>query len=252
MLNGFYMSAAGMITQAQRVDVIANNIANVNTTGFKKDAMTFSEMYNESIYERRSGDKINDVAYQMSGGVLLDSTNTLFSPGSFRHTGSDFNLAIQGQGFFKLANDEDVMYTRAGLFEVSPDGYLINYGNNLRVQNTNDSPIYVGGSKFKVLRDGTVLLDGAPSSRIKLVDFNNRENLRKVGSNMFRVIDQEPEQDVVQTNVFQGYLEESNADGISEMVELINASRAYQMNASFIQTQDGALRSTINTLGRVG
>lgn len=252
MLNGFYMSAAGMITQAQRVDVIANNIANVNTTGFKKDTMAFNEIYNESVYERRSGSKINDIAYQMSGGVLLDSTNTMFKAGSFRKTGSDFNLAIQGKGFFKLSDDEDVLYTRAGLFEVSPDGYLINPGNNFRVQNTNDSPIYVGGAEFKVLRDGTVLLDGTPASRIKLVDFNNTEKLRKVGNNMFRVIDEEPEQDVVDKNLFQGYLEESNADGISEMVELINASRAYQMNANFIRTQDGALQSAINTLGRVG
>ena len=252
MLNGFYMSAAGMIMQDRKHEVIANNIANMNTAGFKKDTLCFQEMLSENAYHNRPATQLNRVASDIGGGLLLDSTRTSFAQGSFRNTGSDFNLALKGEGFFKFSDGQKHRYTRCGYLELDAEGYLVSPADpKLRLMNTNDAPIYVGNSRFKVVRDGTVVLDGAPASRIKVADFADPNRLSKTGNNMFAAGEGQAEQNAVDYSLVQGYLEQSNADGISEMVNLIQASRAYETNATFIRNQDSALNAAINTLGRV-
>lgn len=257
MMRSLYTSATGMRAQQLNVDVIANNLANVNTTGFKRSQALFQDM----LYERvrtpgaSSGSGANiPTGIQVGLGTHLVSVAKIFTPGKPQQTGNQFDVWIEGNGFFKLTKpDGTEVYTQDGAFRlnvdgqvVNPDGYLLDGVNNISEEAT----------AVAIAPDGTVseTVNGTTSNKgqIKLYRFVNPPGLLSEGSNLF--IPSSASGDATEgtpgENGFgslrQGYLEMSNVEVVTEMVNLIVAQRAYETNTKAIQASDEMLQQANN------
>ena len=202
MVRGLYTSAVGMMTQMQKMDVVSNNIANSDTVGFKKDTVVVRS-FSEELSKRLDDPKYRLIKFNqgignMSLGVFVDEVYTDFSTGSFEETNGSLDCAISGEGFFAInvtnRNGDTVeRYTRDGSFTLDSE-------NNLR---TSDGNYVVGEGGNINIPNGVISIDAKGNifsnnefvDRIKIVDFSNKESLRKVGDNLYETIDESQEQD---------------------------------------------------------
>jgi flagellar basal-body rod protein FlgG len=227
-----YTSASGMVPGVKKQDLIANNLSNVGTTGFKKDRMFTREL---SVAEKKLTPKKSDWEQPMADRLFID-----FAPGTFDKTGNPHDLAIEGDGFFTLTDPEGNTYlTRSGAFEVNQEGYLSYPGGYLL--NGQGGPIQVGNSEFTVNQNGEVEIGGSITDRILPVTVPDVEKLDRIGGAMFSLpagIETSP---VPLAQIQQGYLEASNVDVVHEMVDMIITYRTYEANARALQQQDASL-----------
>ena len=257
MLRGLYTAGVGMTTQMKRMDVVSNNIANINTTGFKKDTAVTSAF--EDVLAKRTHDiedkkfppfarKVGDITY----GAFIDEVYTDFSQGSLRTTHGTYDLAIAGDGFFVVnttaANGtETERYTRDGSFTVDANGILVTKDGG-RVQGENGS-IEIPNGTVVVEANGGVFVDGELIDRIKMTDFEDKTKLRKYGDNYLTKTDDAAEIPFTGT-VIQGSLEASNVNSVKEMVDLITVNRTYEANQRIIQAIDTTLQRSAQDVGR--
>jgi flagellar basal-body rod protein FlgF/flagellar basal-body rod protein FlgG len=244
MPYGLYLSAAGADVQSRRIEILANNLANVDTTGFKRDLAVVQARYSETIEqgedEAGSG-TINDI----SGGVFLQETQTDHGPGPLKKTDIDTHMAIEGEGFFVIGQGQERLLTRAGDFSRSAAGQLVTHDGH-PVLNDEGEPISLDPTvPFRVRRDGVIEQAGAQFV-MALVKPVSLGDLVKVGQTRFRPladpIPVPPEQRSVRT----GFLEASGVRPTQEMMELIEASRMFEANVRMIQTQDESLDALIS------
>jgi len=255
MIRALWTAASGMQAQQLNVDVISNNLANVNTTGFKKSRIDFQDLMYNTLKapgtESASGIQI-PTGIQIGNGCRTVSTQKLFSQGDFTQTGNPFDMVIEGDGFFQvLRPDGSTAYTRDGALKVDSTGKIVTSdGFTLQPEITipdNATAITIG-------IDGTVTatITGQDSSttvgQIELAKFTNPAGLKSVGKNLFEATDASGS--VVtgtpgtegRGTVLQGYLEMSNVKVVEEMVNMIIAQRAYEVNSKSVQTSDDMLR----------
>jgi len=245
---GLYISAEGAAAQSRRLEVIANNMANTDTVGFKQDVATFQARYAEAIQLGRSspGDQsINNIG----GGVKTYGVTTDYSEGQFATTNREFDMAIDGKGFFHVQGDDGKVYlSRAGDFSLDAKGRLVTGENHYPVLDQQFSEITVDGDlPWYLTPDGFIVQDGGAKA-IGLSEPKSLDELEKVGNNLFRPtgkIDPVPLQD---RNVRQGFLELSGANPISQMMAMIESTRGFEANSRMIQAQDTAVGTLI---GRV-
>lgn len=287
MWRGLYTAATGMISEARRTDIIANNIANAATTGYKKDVAVHSEF--EPMLIKRVYDH-DDGGNAMFGDVTVDVTKfkgfsatpeerpgigTLglgdriaeiavdHAQGSFESTGNPFDLAIAGNGFFAIQTPDGIRYTRNGAFFRSQSGVLQDIrGNSLLAVGggTISIPENIASDKISISPSGTIsaLQNGQIQqlAQIQLVQFDNRLALQKQGDNLFYAVtgnDGNVAQPQPATGeIMQGMLEKSNTEIVREMVELIHNHRLYEAGSKAVTTQDTMLDSAVNQLGRIG
>lgn len=255
MVKGIYTAASGMITQYKKMDVVSNNIANAGTTGYKKDAV-ITEAFGEVLVK-----KINDPSEPtprnigtMSMGAKVDNVFTNFSQGSLIKTESPFDLAIEKEGFMAVSVVNDLgqtveRYTRDGGLTVTNTGQLVTNSGNAVLGN--NGPIQLPSSGDLVINDtGDIFVDGQYLDRIKLVDFEDKTSLRKIGDNLFATTAESAEKDF-SGRVLQGYLEGSNVNVVKEMVEMINVSRAYESSQKVLQANDETLGKAVNEVGKL-
>lgn len=345
MNRGLYIGASSLMTNQRRLDVLSNNLANINTTGFKKD-ISITESFPEKLLAKVSGDKqlsniptgqaleyenngeiyrartrdgyfmvdtemgksyvkeiefvideegylktsyknladenktdnenfilntdgtrvqagadieaqLNGIIYTpplnvigtMSGGVRFQRIFTNFTQGGIADTGGEFDLALKGDGFFKIAVGEETLYTRNGSFAVS-DGYLTDLDGN-RVLGVNGQ-IPIGNGEFDVSIRGEVIVDGQVVDTLDVVDLTNKEFLRKRGDNLFYIAEgEEPLETPFIGEILQGHLENSNMNPISGMVEMINLLRDFETGQRVIRMQDEMLEKAATEVGRV-
>ncbi len=345
MNRGLYIGATSMMTNQRKLDVLSNNLANINTAGFKKD-ISITESFPEKLLANVSGQKnfsnmptgeriqyenegeihrartrdgyfvlntsrgksyvkeikfvIDDEGYlktayknlsdenktdnenfilnrdgnpmqnvgdieaelnaniympplnvvgTMSGGVRFHKIFTDFTPGEIIDTGAPFDLALKGDGFFKIDIDGDTFYTRNGSFAVS-EGYLTDMDGN-RVLGANGE-IAIDNGEFSVSTDGIIAIDGQAVDRLDIVNITNSEFLRKRGDNLYSMAgEEEPLEEGFIGGVLQGYLESSNMNPITGMVEMINLLRDFEMGQKVIRMQDEMLEKAANEVGRV-
>ncbi|MHA1539726.1 MAG: flagellar basal-body rod protein FlgG [Alphaproteobacteria bacterium] len=246
------IAATGMSGQQRMVDVIANNIANVNTTSYKKNRIEFADLlYQEKIAAGAKTSENNTVTptgYRLGTGVRVVGTMALTEQGTLAQTENDFDIAISGDGYFKieLPNGE-AAYTRAGAFKLSPEGEIVN-ADGYTVQPgivIPEDAIEISISKTGLVQYS---VDDAPeiqeAGQMELAKFINPAGLKAVGGNLFLEtaasgdpIDGLPGDNAFGT-VMQRFLENSNVDIVSELVNLIDAQRAYDLNSKVIQTSD--------------
>jgi flagellar basal-body rod protein FlgG len=260
MLRGLWSAASGMAAQKMNIDVIANNLANVNTAGFKKSRTDFQDlMYqtvNQAGSETTSGEQI-PVGIQVGMGTMPIGVHKEFEQGDFQQTKNELDMAIEGKGFFKVLSNEEELYTRSGNFKLDANRNIVTInGDRLQPEIT----IPTNTVSITIDSDGTITAfdpDGVGSSlgTIELYSFPNPAGLFSTGHNLYRVTDGSgepvngtPGSDGIGT-IAQGYIEGSNVDVVQEMVAMIMSQRAYEVNSKAIKTADDML-AIVNNISR--
>ena len=257
MLRALYSSSAGMQSQQTNLDVIANNLANVNTTGFKKVKAEFQDLLyqtSRSAGSDQGGGNMLPTSLQIGHGSRLISTSKIFTNGELTQTGERMDIAIQGDGFFEVQlADGTQAYTRDGALKISSDG-RVTTSDGLPLQG-GWQPIPAGTEQINIAPNGTVTTKGASgtqSFQIQLVRFANPAGLEAAGRNLFKETGASgtPEIGNAAENGFgelqQGYLEMSNVKVVEEMVNMILAQRAYEVNSKAVQTADEMMQLSNN------
>ena len=257
MLRGLWSAASGMAAQKLRIDVIANNLANVNTVGFKKSRSDFQDLMYQTISQAGSltaaGGQI-PTGIQIGMGTMTAGVQKMFMQGDFKETRNELDLAIEGDGFFKVMSNEEELYTRAGNFKLNADGTICTPNGDILQPEmtipTETVSINIDSTGTVTLFDPTGV--GTPSGVLEVYTFPNSAGLFSLGHNLYRSTDGSgeaisgtPGSDGVGT-IAQGFLEMSNVDVVEEMVSMIMAQRAYEVNSKAIQTADSMLQMANN------
>lgn len=259
MMKSLYTASTGMKAQQTNMDVIANNMANVSTTGFKKSRAEFEDLIYENQKEPGAATGLNSTSptgVQVGLGVKTAAVDKDFTQGSSKVTGGAFDLEIQGHGFFPVqTGNGQIAYTRDGAFKKGADGRLQDKNGNLLIPEITIPPDAAG---VQVDEDGNVAIitqaNQVPQNigQIQLVGFVNPAGLKAVGGNLFvpSASSGVPQQGVPGTAglgvVSQGQLEASNVNIVDEMVNMISAQRAFDTNSKVIQAADQMLQGTNN------
>ncbi|WP_050607031.1 flagellar basal-body rod protein FlgG [Clostridium niameyense] len=253
MIRSLYTTVSGMISLEAKQDTISANLSNANTVGYKGDNLAFKKFDDVLIenYDKKLGNKnVQNIIGSLSMGNKIDEVNTTFTQGMIKDTEKPADFAIEGRGFFTIENNGRRYYTRDGHFHVNTRGFLVNdSGYNVlgASRNGNVEPIYVGNRKMVCDANGNISLDGNPSYRMYTVDFNNYNNLRKIGGNLFE--GGNPQQS--NATIRQGALEKSNVNITNEMIDMLTTMRSFETNQKIIQSIDETLGKTVNEVGAV-
>ncbi len=245
MPYGMYVSAEGAQMQSRRLEVLANNLANVNTPGFKRDVPTFqarlAEAVDQGIVPPESGG-IED----LGGGVMNTSIVTDFSPGTIKRTGIPTDFALANQGFFEVRGDNgENLLTRAGNFTLTSTGQLTTQ-NGRPVLAQDGTPITITPeAPWSISTDGYVIQEGS-AVPLAIVSPPSLGDLVKTGENLFRSLGEATATD--ERVVRQGYLEHSSVSPTLEMMALIETTRAYETNVKMIQHQDSMIEGLVSRI----
>ncbi len=246
MSYGMYISAEGAQVQSKRLEFISNNLANLETPGFKRDVPTFQARFAEAIqqgYDSPGSGTQND----LGGGVKLMDVDTDFSHTTLRSTGTLTDFAINGEGFFQLQRpDGEVLLSRAGNFLLDGQGQLVSQYGNLPVLDNSGSPIQLDPDQPFEIQAGGILKQLDQSFTIGLQQVGSLGDLVKVGSNLFRPLGPTNPLPEEQRDLLQGYLEQSGVNSTREMMAMIETTRAFEANTQLIQHQDSMFSALID------
>lgn len=258
MVRGLYTAYTGMVNQQKRLDTITNNLANASTTGFKREGATaraFNEYMGVRVNDSTVAYKIKDIG-KMSLGVKIGENYTDYSQGSLRNTENTYDLALEGNGFFSISftnkqGEQSIKYTRDGNFTLDAEGALRTTDGDFVQGEGGDIYIPTDAAQVVITSTGDIYADGEYIDTIKIVDFEDYNYLKKYGENMYDAVEGATEK-VPSTIIHQGYLESSNINVVSEMVEMITITRAYESNQKALQTADQMVEKAVNEVGRLG
>ena len=251
MLYGLYLSSAGMMVQRHRLDVIANNMANVNTTSFKRDVAVFRTRPVESASSAGGLRYREPVLDRVGGGTFVSPTYTEFAPGEVEVTDRALDVCIKGPGFLSVQDgDGPPCYTRDGRLTVNESDQLALAAGGRLVLDRSGRPVDVDRTKATTIGpDGTITQEGAVVGQLELTAFENPHVLRKVGENLYA----NPSGATGtprRPDLIAGAIEKSTVDPVRELTGMIEAQRAYEANATLIRLQDRTLGQVINNLPR--
>lgn len=261
MNPALWVSKTGLAAQDAKMGAISNNLANVNTSGFKRDRVMFSDLFYQS--QRSPGGQLDQnntapTGIQFGTGVKIVGTQKEFSTGSIQNTGQNLDVAITGQGFFQVETpDGEIAYTRAGNLQRNQDGTITNAAGLPLVPQIE---LPVNTKEIQIGKDGTVSAlvggetDPVELGQITLVNFANPAGLEAVGGNLYRetaasgnAVEGTPGEEAF-GQLEQGSLEGSNVQVVEEMVDMITVQRAYEMNAKMVSAADDMLKFVTQTL----
>lgn len=265
--KGIFTALSGASAQNDRLETIANNIANANTPGFKRDQQVFKEYLTslekdpttlevprlpasiESFYDMRGGDKTS---------VTNVGTFSDFSQGALKATGNPLDFALEGKGFMEVLSPSGIRWTRSGNFKVDTNGRLVTKeGFPVLSAGTGSAEgrmIQIGnGQKVSVGEQGGIYVEGNKVADLSVVDITPIDSLHKVGHNMYKLRDNmNPEvQPVVGTKVTQGFVEGSNVDIVREMTDMISAHRVFEANQKAVKAYDSIAEKLVNSVPRI-
>ena len=258
MVKGLYTAYSGMVNEQHRMDTLTNNLANVDTTGYKKEGATSQSFADALAVKLKDSSEwyLSRRMGNMQPGVKIGENYTDWSEGSFRETDNTFDLALSDKGFFNIEfTDKDgntsVKYTRDGSFTLNSDGYLVTKdgdyvldtdGNHIKLDPTKDATVDRQGNIYQG--------NNVKIAQVQVTDFEDYNYLEKYGENMYQTVDGATEQ-ASDSQVYSGYLEQSNVETVSEMVQMISVTRAYESNQKIVQTMDDTLDVAVNSLGKL-
>jgi len=249
MSRGFYALTSGMLTQQRKIDISSNNLANINTAGYKKEQAVTTNFGN-LLLSKYKQNGIYDQATPLSNISMIrtmEENNTLHSQGTLEETGVATDFAIVGAGFFSVDNSGTTVYTRDGSFNVDNEGYLVLNGIG-RVQGE-FGDIYVETDKFEANENGSIIVSGEEVDKIALYDFIDYNNLNKAGEGMFTSAD-EPNL-IENPKIFNKTIERSNVNVTEEMTGLISSQRALQTASQALKIYDSVQEKAVSEIGRV-
>jgi len=243
MLKGIYTAASGMNYLQLKQEVNANNLANVNTTGFKKD-----NVFRRLLKSKEDILRMNKTDF--ANLELVDEVHTDFKQGSFRVTDNPLDLAINGSGFFAVQTPNGIRYTRNGSFMLNQNRELIT-SNGYPVMGIG-GPVVINGNDVFIGDDGSVLVDGNVVNVLSIIDFPKPYELVKLGDGLYNDPNNNGfNQTINNFKIRQGVLEESNVNIVNEMVALIETSREFEAGQRSIHIQDSTLDRAVNEVGRI-
>lgn len=254
MIRGLYTAATGMNVQSKKLDIISNDLANVSTTGYKKDTTiisSFGEELLSRLNDREGGVSNNAEIGPITWGAKVADIHTDYTQGSIINTNEDLDVAIQGDGFFVVQTPNGTAYTRDGNFTVNQNGSLVTR-DGYAVMGEN-GPIEFGedylntGGNIKIKADGEVILDDISIDYLDMASFADNQELTKMNDNLYITTSARQE---FNGSLIQGYLEASNVNSVEAMVDMITVSRTYEANQKVLQTQDSLLGKAVNDIGR--
>lgn len=278
MIRGLYTGASGMLSQMIRMDVVANNLANVDKTGFKTD-ITLFKAFPEMLIRRVNDDGVRKfplgsydkmpIVGRIGTGVEVNEVYTNFQQGSLKQTNNPFDFAIEGEGFFVIETDRGIRYTRNGSFLLDKDNYIVTK-DGYRVLGENGY-IKVQTNNFVVNEKGEIIInqdlyhrqvvsnienDWAASivvDRFKIVSFRELRELKKEGNSFYYETEFSgpPQTPAIMPKIRQGFLEQANVNIVKEMINMIEVQRAYEANAKSVTSHDAALAKLINDMAKV-
>ncbi|MCL2627837.1 MAG: flagellar hook-basal body protein [Oscillospiraceae bacterium] len=250
MVRGLYIAGTGMLLQRRRMETITNNIANSDTTGYKKEhfvSHSFDEVLIRRINDHNRFWPYNEVG-PLNLGTQVDHLTVDFTTGNLEGTERNTDLALVGDAFFAVQTPEGERYTKAGHFYINEGGFLVDgEGNELL---GNNGPIYVGGLDFRVGQFGDVWTDAGLVDNIRIVSFEDNTTLRRQGSNLYFAT-VPPMAEPNPYRVAQGFLEASNVDIGREMVDMLTMYRTYETNQRMITMIDETVGRAVNDIGRL-
>jgi flagellar basal-body rod protein FlgG len=240
-----YPAISGSLAAMRRLDVISNNLANVNTPGYKKDKMSF-----EGLLASSTNPPI--VPQSTTADPILQKENIYidYASGPTTQSGNPLDLALDGDGFFAVTTPEGTAYTRQGNFRTSADGTLVTV-DGYPVQNASGSAIRIQGSRVEIDAKGSVKVDDTVAGVISVMDFEKPYSLTKIGNALFVQGDSQPPPQTGKAQILQGHLEGSNVESISEMVQLIETNRFFEACSKVIKGFDDIAAKAANDIGRV-
>lgn len=256
MLRGMYSSISAMINLQASQSVITNNMANINTTGFKGETLV-SKSFDELVLSNRdkyvNGQGKKQELGSLNPGVRIDEVTTNYTQGTIVSTDNDTDFAINGKGFFTIEDrDGNRRYTRDGVFKVNSMGYLVTTSGDSVLgvnQGTNAlEPIYVGNQKISMDNRNNILLDSRVAYRFNIVDFQDYNTLNKVGQNQ---LEGNNEVAVNNYNIQNKVKETSNVDLIDVTSALMSNMRAFEANQKVVQIMDATLSKIANEVGSI-
>lgn len=253
MIRGLYTSASGMLTQWSRMDVVANNLANVNTAGYKKDVALVQAFPQILIHRTNDLYLIDKSPFKidmrpeiglLGTGAQVEEVRPIISQGMLKQTEGELDVALNGDGFFTLEAPSGIFYSRDGSFKKDAQGYLVT--NNGHYVLGLKGRIKLDAGKITISETGGVYLNNNLIDLLRITTFQNLKGLEKVGHNLW---DAKNAGIASQSNNFttmQGYLEQANSNVVTEMVEMIKTFRVYEANQRMILAQDNTLDLAIN------
>lgn len=250
MIKGLYSAASGMMLGLARQDVLANNLANVNTAGFKKD-LVISTAFPDMLINRmeRQGSSEDRIKAEQVGslgsGACVGAIMFDLSQGNLRRTENPLDLALANDDFFVVETPDGQRFTRNGQLQLDSSGMLTDQAGHPILDNNDDQIILEG--QFTVDKQGNIIVNGETVATLKIVRFENKSSLLKQGTNLWQssaeYLDEENPQ------VLQNYIEDSNVNAVSEMVSMIKVTRAYESLQKVVQAEDESLQTVIEKVG---
>jgi flagellar basal-body rod protein FlgF len=282
VIRGLYTGASGMVVQMHRLDAISNNLANVDLNGYKRDT-AINKAFPEILLRRMNDNGMfvfplgsidtTPIVGKLGTGAELNEVYTAFTQGSLKQTENPFDLALEGEGFLSVLLPDGERYTRNGSFLLNDEGYLVTkHGEFVLGEN---GPIQAKKNNFVIDQDGVIYQNATYSGderrlvsleenewenlervdRLKIVDFKRPRYLKKMGNSFWKDTEESGPAEIAvgdsRPKVRQGFLESSNVNVVTEMVQMIEVQRTYEANQKMIQTQDSLLGRLINEAIRV-
>ncbi len=243
MVKGLYTACEGMKATMRKQEVISNNLANVNTTGFKKSEL-FARTYLSHVNNDLNQPFLNDEH-------TIDEVTVDFSPGPMVATGNPLDVAIEGESFFTVIGpDKSLKYTRSGAFTIDGNGQLSTLHGE-KVLGETGRPIDINGKNVNINENGEVMLEGRVMDRLKMAQFKEPNFLLKKGYNLYEKGEKTEEIEPGFTKIHQGHLEGSNVNPIESMVKMISGMRNYEADEKSMQSEDETLNKAVNEVGRI-
>ncbi|HEY0219241.1 MAG TPA: flagellar basal-body rod protein FlgF [Afipia sp.] len=252
MKNTLLVALSRSVALERQMDVVANNVANVNTNGFKASNSLFEEFLQTGAHEDNFSSSDRRVSFVQDRATMQD-----FSPGSNERTGNPLDVAINGKGFLTVQTPGGERYTRDGGLQINAQGQLVTASGNpvlgtggpITFQQT-DRDINISEDGTVTVREGTVTQVDSVRGKLKIVSFDNPQALKREGSNLFSAGGAQAQPDIA-SRVNQGFIEKSNVNAVTEMSRLMEVSRTYQSVASLMQQQSDLRKSAIQSLADV-
>jgi len=241
MENAQLISLSKQMALQRQMDVVANNLANINTTGFKAENILFEEYKSPTARDRDFAFKDQILSYTQDWATVRDMTQ-----GAFQQTGNPFDLALSGDGYFVVQTPAGERYTKSGSFQIASDGTLVDLSGNPVL--TQSGPIKFTGpvDDVTINADGSIATSQGSRGRLRVVEFNDPQALEHAGGNLFTGTGAN---EAANTRVIQGVVEKSNVAGVTEMADMIRVSRAYESLSNLMQQQNDLRKSAIQRLG---
>ena len=257
MSEAMYTATSGALAYQMRLEILANNLANINTIGFKEDRTIFRSYLpdavdptGQDIQETLVNNEIVSPYLLSNTLVVFEGTEINFSSGHLKHTGNPLNLALEGNGFFTIETPEGVQYTRNGNFGLNGEGLLVTQ-EGLTVLGEGGE-IKIDGEDFQVDKEGNISVDGKQVDTLRIVDFAEPQSLQKVGNSLFASVNPTPSEITGEGfTVNQGFLELSNVEPIRVMTEMLEVLRGYESYQKVIQSVDEVTSKAIDEVGQV-